>query len=113
MRDTGKAVSDALKGKAREGGLRFEAYLTPDLATWVLEMIERGEFDSPSEAVFALLRESKDLHEFPDLRKQLLRRILEAAIDDQRPSAPAEEAFARLRTRMERPLPEPAVWPKD
>ncbi len=31
----------SLKEQACKGGLRFEAYLTADLAEWILDMVER------------------------------------------------------------------------
>ena len=34
----------ALHARAEAGGLRFEAYLPPDLATWILDKIARGVF---------------------------------------------------------------------
>jgi len=37
--------------------LRFEAYLPPQLAEWLLERIEKGVFLDPREAVFVLLDE--------------------------------------------------------
>jgi hypothetical protein len=40
----------ALREQARAGGLRFEAYLPPDLAEWLLDQIGRGVFVDPSEA---------------------------------------------------------------
>jgi hypothetical protein len=45
-----------LREQARAGGLRFEAYLTGDMADWLLERVERGMFVDPSEAVFAIVQ---------------------------------------------------------
>jgi hypothetical protein len=36
------AQAEALRQQAGKGGLRFEAYLPPDLAEWLLSLIERG-----------------------------------------------------------------------
>jgi hypothetical protein len=38
------AQARALREQAGKGGLRFEAYLPPDLAEWLLDLIERGVF---------------------------------------------------------------------
>jgi len=38
------AQARALREQAAKGGLRFEAYLPPDLAEWLLGLIERGIF---------------------------------------------------------------------
>jgi antitoxin ParD1/3/4 len=104
------AQAKALLTQAREGGLRFEAYLPPGLADWLLGLIEQGVFADPSEAVFVILGEHQDLEPHTDLRRELLKRTLEAAIDDPRPPIPHEEVFERLRKIAEAPRPEPAVW---
>lgn len=46
----GANQAKALRETARKGGLKFEAYLPPWLAEWMLDMIERGVFTDPSEA---------------------------------------------------------------
>jgi antitoxin ParD1/3/4 len=104
------AQAVALREQAQKGGLRFQAYLPPSLAEWLLGLIERGVFVDPSEAVFVILGEHKDLEPHADLRRELLKRILQAAMDDPRPSIPGEEAIERLRKMAEAPRPEPAVW---
>src|SRR5208337_1519420 len=85
------AQAKALKEKVQNGGLRFEAYLPPGLAEWLLGLIERGVFVDPSEAVFVILGEHKDLEPHADLRTEILRRSLEAAINDPRPPIPGKE----------------------
>lgn len=106
------AQAQGLKEAAQAGGLRFEAYLPSKLAVWFLELIEQGTFSDPSEAAFVLLGEARELHPHADLRKELLRRMIQAAVDDPRPSIPAEEAFKRLQEEFSTPLPEPAIWVK-
>jgi len=106
------AQANALKETARAGGLRFEAYLPPKLAVWFLEMVEQDKFIDPSDAAFVLLGEAYELHPHDDLRKELLRRMIQAAVDDPRPSIPAEEVFKRLEEKFSAPLPEPAIWIK-
>jgi hypothetical protein len=59
-----------------------------------------------------MLRESKDLEQHKDLRRELLRRVIEASVNDPSPSVPAEEVFAELRKMMAAPRPKPAVWQK-
>lgn len=104
------AQAARLKAQAAEGGLRFEAYLTPDTAVWLLELIEKGTFLDPQEAAFVIFKEAQDLHPHADLRHELLKRMIQASIDDPRPSLASEEVLAQLKQRMVRPLPEPAVW---
>jgi len=101
-----------LRDKAAAGGLKFEAYLPPDLAVWLLDRIEQGKFIDPSEAAFVLLGEARDLEPHADLRNELLKRSIQAAIDDPRPSIPAEEVWQSLQNKFDNPLPEPAKWEK-
>jgi antitoxin ParD1/3/4 len=102
------AQAKVLKEKAQKSGLRFEAYLPPGLAEWLLGLIERGVFVDPSEAVFVILGEHKDLEPHTDLRRELLKRTLQASMDDPRPPIPHEELWERLRKMAEAPRPEPA-----
>jgi antitoxin ParD1/3/4 len=106
------ARARALREQAGKGGLRFEAYLPPDLAEWLLDLIERGVFADPSEAVFVILGEHRDLEPHADLRRELLSRSLKVAIDDPRPSLSGEEVERHLRELCDTPLPEAAVWRK-
>jgi len=107
-----RAQAQALRPQARSSGLRFEAYLPPGLADWLLAHIERGTFRDPSEAVFVIFGEHEELEPHSDLRQELLKRSLQAAFDDPRPGIPAEEVFSQLRARMQQPRAEPAVWRK-
>lgn len=102
----------ALREQARAGGLRFEAYLPPELAEWLLDQVERGVFVDPGEAVFVMLTEQRDLEPHGDLREEILRRSCQAAIDDPRPRIPHHEVKTRLERLAETPRAEPAVWRK-
>jgi antitoxin ParD1/3/4 len=104
------AQAKALKQQACKGGLRFEAYLPPGLAQWLLDLIEQGVFFDPSEAAFVIFGEHKDLEPHADLRRELLTRTIQASIDDPRPSIPAEEVMEQLKKKFAEPRPEPAVW---
>src|SRR6266850_3743114 len=106
------AQARALRVQASKGGLRFEAYLPPDLAEWLLDLIERGVFGDPSEAVFVMLGEHRDLEPHDDLRHELLQRTVQAAIDDPRPSLSGNEVETQLRELADTPLPEAAIWRK-
>ena len=104
------AQAQALRKQAQEGGLRFEVYVPPQLAEWLLGLIERGVFISPAEAAFVILGEHRELEPHADLRHALLKRIIQSSIDDPRPGIPAEEFFEKMRQKFAAPLPEPAVW---
>ena len=106
------AQARALRDQAREGGLRFEAFLPPGLAEWVLDLVARGVFTSPSDAAFVMLGVQRDLEPHADLRREILKRSVQAAIDDPRPPISAEELRKTLRRRWEAPRPKPAVWIK-
>jgi len=102
----------ALREQARAGGLRFEAYLPGDMADWLLERVERGVFVDPSEAVFAIIKNFIDMEPHRDLRDELLRRIIQAAIDDPRPGIPHEEVSAMMDRWIAEPRSEEALWEK-
>jgi antitoxin ParD1/3/4 len=107
-----KAQAKALREQARLGGLRFEVYLPPTIADWLLDHVERGAFRDPSEAVFVLLGEQQELEPHADLRREFLKRRIQAGLDDPRPGIPADEVFARLEKMFDKPRSKPAVWRK-
>lgn len=100
----------SIRDTAREGGLRFQAYLPAELALWLLDRIEQGMFIDPSEAVFVLLDESRELETHADLRHELLKRKIQRAMDDPEPSVPAHEVLERLEDMRARARPAPALW---
>jgi antitoxin ParD1/3/4 len=112
--DKAHAVEQAkrLRNQVAEGGLRFEAYLPPSLALWLLDLIEQGKFLDPSEAVFVILGEHKELEPHADLRRELLKRSIQAAADDPRPGISGEGNESTVREKFKTPLPEPARWEK-
>lgn len=102
--------AQGLRDAATKGGLRFQAYLPPELALWVLDRIERGVFADPSEAVFVLLDEARELEPHQDLRQELLKRRILNAANDPHPGDSFEEFMVKLESTRKNPLPEPAVW---
>lgn len=107
-REIGQAK--ALRQAARSGGLRFEVYLPPPLADWILDLVERGVFTDPGEAVFVMLGEQKDLEPHTDLRNECLKRILADAMRDAGPGLSAEDVAAQLKKLRSEPRPPAAVW---
>ena len=110
-RDIAQAM--ALREQACKGGLRFEVFLPPGLAEWVLDFVERGVFVDPSAAVFVILGEHQDLEPHGDLRTEILKRSLDASINDPRPPIPLDEFKKKMAERMAELRPEPAVWRKN
>jgi antitoxin ParD1/3/4 len=104
------AQAKALREQASQGGLRFEAYLPSGLAEWILDLVAEGVFTDPSEAVFVMLGEQRELEPHADLRQEILKRSLQAALDDPRPSVSLEEFDESMRMRLEAPHSEPAAW---
>ena len=102
--------AQALREQASRGGLRFEVCLPPRLAEWVLDLVARGVFSDPSEAVFVMLGEQQELEPHADLRREILKRSLQAALDDPRPGLSAEELKESMRKRLREPRAEAAVW---
>lgn len=110
LREWANQQAQGVRDAAAEGGLRFQAYLPAKLALWLLDRIEQGMFIDPSEAVFVLLHEARELEQHSDLRQELLKRRILSAADDPRPSIPAEEFMAKFEATRKKPRPEPAVW---
>jgi antitoxin ParD1/3/4 len=106
----GVAQARALRREASRGGLRFEAFLPPALAAWLLDQIERGVFADPNDAIALIFEEHRELEPHADLRRELLQRTIQAAIDDPRPPIGAEEVDKRLRARIEERQPTAAIW---
>ena len=105
------AQANALRDQARKGGLRFEVFLPPGLAEWVLGFVARGVFADPSEAVFVMLGEQRDLEPHADLRQEILKRSLQTALEDLGPNLSAEEVEEEIR-KLGGSREEPAVWIK-
>ena len=103
------AQAKALREQARRGGLRFEVFLPPSLAEWILDFVARGLFTSPSDAAFVMLGEQRDLEPHADLRREILKRSLQASIDDPRPPISQEDFEEDMRKRRDRPRAEPAL----
>lgn len=112
--DEAHAIEQArrIRDQAAKGSLRFEAYLPPSLALWLLDRIEQGKFLDPSEAVFVILGEHEELEPHADLRRELFKRRIQAATDDPRPGISGEEMLERLREASKEPRQEPATWEK-
>lgn len=108
-----KAQATALKAEASEHGLRLETYLVPSIAEWVLAHVERGRFLDPSEAVFAAMQVFMELDAYPDLQEELFRREITKRLNDDGPTIPGDEVFARLKERIKRRAEcEPPTWVK-
>lgn len=71
--------------------------LGPYFDTFVQGQIERGRFQNASEVVRAALRLLEDQESSFAERRAALKREIDAAFDDPRPSKPAETVFASLR----------------
>jgi len=71
----------SVRRQAAAGGLRFEAYLPPDLAEWVIGLVEQEVFHSPSEAVFVAMQSFRELEDHPDVKQELLARIIQTRVD--------------------------------
>jgi Arc/MetJ-type ribon-helix-helix transcriptional regulator len=104
----------SVRRQAAAGGLTFEAYLPPTLAEWVIRLVEQEVFHSPAEAVFVAVQSFRELHEHPDVKQALLKRMLQKGMDSLEESGgiPAEEVMARLQEAMAGPRAAPAVWDK-
>jgi hypothetical protein len=64
--DHGADQPKALREQAGRGGLRFEAYLPPELADWLLDRIEHGVFAHDRTAAGRLSRGPRAAPPAPD-----------------------------------------------
>ena len=110
LHQPGVAQARALRRDASRGGLRFEAFLPPALAGWLLDQIERGIFADPNDAIALIFEEHRELEPHADLRRELLQRTIQTAMDDPRPPIAVDEVDKRLRARAEERQPTAAVW---
>ena len=109
------AQAKALKAQAAEGGLRFEAFLVSSQATWILELVESGDFIDPAEAVFVLMQEAQELQKHPDVKLALLRKQLDEGIAqlDRGECVSGDEVMANLKERVKNHTQSsPAYWDK-
>ena len=107
------AQAKALREQATKGGLRFEVFLPSGLAEWVLDFVERGVFVDPSQAVLVILGEHRDLEPHHDLRTEILKRSIDASINDPRSPIPLDEFKKKMAELRAQPRPDPAVWRKN
>jgi len=107
------AQATALREQAKAGGLRFSVYLPPEMADWLLGLIEKGEFSDPGEAAYVMLQTQKELEPHEDLRRELFIRMLQTgAEDDSQPGIPLEDFFKKLKEELAVPHT-PAIWQRD
>lgn len=102
-----RAQAETLLPEAREHGLSLQVYLAPTHAAEILEAVRDGQFASPEEAIFVLLGEMLEMRPHVDLRKEALRRSLEAAMEG--PFLSSEEVIESLRA-SQKSWREPLVW---
>ena len=103
----------SLREQVRTGGLKFETYLTPDLAEWILDMVENGVFIDPSEAVFTFIQQAHDLDPHDDLKEEIVRRRIEQGIQsaDEGRTYTMEEVREHL-DELDKKRTASAVWTK-
>jgi hypothetical protein len=108
-----KAQATELRPQAVEHGLRFDGYLVPSVAEWVLAEVEHGRFLDPSEAVFVAMQVFIEMQSYPDLREELLRREIRKSLADEAPGLSGDEVRAKLNETMKRARDhKPPMWSK-
>jgi antitoxin ParD1/3/4 len=89
-----------IQRRTRERGMTFEVFLPEGLSDWLKAKLEAGVFESPAEAAFVAFQDMHELDRHPKVLKQLLKAMIQSAMDDPRPDILAEEAFDRIERRM-------------
>jgi len=93
--------------------MTFKVFLPESIANWLRKKIGTGVFHDPSEAAFVAFQDLMELDRHPQVRRQLLRTMLQASIDAPRPSIPSDKVLSRFRAREKRyartkpPRPQP------
>ncbi len=103
-----------LKEQVKKGAsLRFEAFLTSRQAEWVLDMVEKGDFLDPSEAIFVFMQQAQELDEHDDLKLELLKKSIDEGLADVEAgrTVPLEDAFRKIEEKAQN-RPKPVVWEK-
>ena len=80
-------------------GMTFKVFLPESLANWLRKKIRAGVFHDPAEAAFLAFQDLQELDRHPKVRKELLGAMLQASIDDPRPSIPADKVMAKFRAQ--------------
>lgn len=80
-------------------GMTFKVFLPESLANWLRKKIRAGVFHDPAEAAFVAFQDLHELDRHPKVRRELLKGMLQAAIEDPRPGIPAEKVAAKLRSK--------------
>lgn len=101
-----------LRQHARLGGLKFEAYLPPDIADWILEQVERGVFRDPGEAMFVYMTQAKDISVTPGLADMIEEAILSERCRKLDSGETKTYSWEEVRARLESDMRErqPAVY---
>jgi hypothetical protein len=87
---------ERIRAHIKARGMTFEMFLAESLATWLRAKLAAGVFSDAKEAAFVAFQHLQELEEHPDVRKQLLKAVIEDALNDPRPAIPIEQ---RLRPR--------------
>ena len=101
----------ALRERAARDGIRFDAYLPPSIAEWVLDRIIAGDFVDPSEVAFYAVKELQELSDHPSVREAFLKARIEEAVASAEAgnTFTGEEVLARLEERAAQ-MQEPPRW---
>ncbi|MEM9158619.1 MAG: hypothetical protein AAGB46_06180 [Verrucomicrobiota bacterium] len=103
--------AQTLKPIAAENGLKFEVYLPSDLGAWILDLVEKGDFLDPSEAVFVFMKQARELDPHNDLKQELLKRTLDKRTNSDSRTYTIEEVKAQLEESLKH-RPDPVSWKK-
>lgn len=100
--------------KCEKDGVKFEMFLTSDVAKFVMDLVNREIYVSPSEAVFWMMVEYQRYNKHQDLREEVQKREIEETIKESENGKlySSIEVFASL-AKSAALRNEPAVWVND
>jgi len=89
-----------IQARIRARGMTFEVFLPESLADWLRTKLAEGVFCSPKEAAFIAFQQLQGLDEHPLVREQLLKAMIEDALQDPRPGMPADQLRDKFRAQL-------------
>lgn len=87
---------ERIRAHIRGHGMTFEVFLPERSAEWLRAKLAAGVFEDAAEAAIVAFRDLQELDRHPQVRKELLKAMLEASLSDPRPRISLEQ----LRTRL-------------
>ena len=91
---------ERIRAHIRARGMTFDVFLPEQLADWLRAKLVAGVFKDAREAAFIAFQDMQELDRHPEVRKELLKAMINASADDPRPGISTEELRERHRAKL-------------